>query len=133
MPNRRNGIEIETDPEDCTVADRRAEYDIGPNGWNGTGDMPGVVRQARTTGGTCHHYTSQEVKEGLGRVGASRDDKPVVMENCVESDVLMNNEVDGSDMEFDDQCDGRFDDRNAHDEMDRIIVDVELTKDDTEC
>ena len=43
----------------------------------------------------------------------------------------MNNEVEGTDMEFDDQCDGRFDDRNAHDEMDRIIVDVELTKDDT--
>ena len=88
MPEGRNGVEIETDPEGCTVADVRAENDIGPNGWNGTGDMPEVVRQARTTGSTCHQYKSQEVKDVPDGGRASIDDQPVVMTNYVESDVL---------------------------------------------
>ena len=50
----------------------------------------------------------------------------------MESDVLVNNEIDGTDMEFDDHDDERFDDRNAHDEIDSMIVDVEKTKYDTE-
>ena len=73
MPEGRNGVERETDPEGCTVAGVRAENDTGPNGWNGTGDMPEVVRQAHTTGGTCHHYKSQQVKEVPEGVGASID------------------------------------------------------------
>ena len=91
-----------------------------------------MVRQARTTGSTCHHFKSHEVKDVPEGGGASRDDQPVVMTNYVESDVLGNMNIYGTDMEFNDHDDERFDERNAHDEIDSMIVDVEMTKYDTE-
>ena len=62
----------------------------------------------------------KDVPEG-GR--ASIDDQPVVMTNYVKYDVLG-----GNDREFDDHDDERFDDRNAHEELDMMIGDVEMTK-----
>ena len=92
--------------------DEIAENDIGPDGWKGTWDMPEAVRQACTTGSTCHQYKSQQevkdVPEG-GSASMDKDDQPVVMTNYLESDALVNKG--GTDMEFDDHSYSNFEEK----------------------
>ena len=109
------------------------EKDTGPEGWMGKWDMPEEVRRARTTGGTSHHHKSQEVKDfpdgWRGSIGKDEhfgdgwkmEMVPNMMTNSMKDDDLVAKGMNDMIIEWNVLNYERFDDRNAHDEMEKMM------------